>query len=241
MWQRRTITWESPVLLGRETEVVVHGHAGARLLAFPTSMGWNREWEDQGMCNAVADQLGRGDLQLICLPSIDEIAWYDEEAHPRARAEWHARFDAWVHDEVLPRTAEDNPNPFVMTAGASFGGYHALCFAARYPGEVGRAMVMSGLVDIRRLTGGWSDDLIYFYNPAEFLMHEREPERIAALQRLDLILAVGRDDPLHQQNRALSEALWQRGIGNALREWDGSAHDWPWWRDMLRMYIGGHD
>jgi esterase/lipase superfamily enzyme len=241
MWQRTTHAWESPALLGRETEMVVHGHAGARLIAFPTSMGWNREWEDRGMCDAVGDQLARGDLQIICVPSIDELAWYDEEAHPRARAEWHARYDAYLRDEVLPRTAALNANPFVIAAGASFGGYHALCLAARYPGEISRALVMSGLVDIRRLTGGWSDDLIYFYNPAEFLLHEHDPGRIAALRRLDLVLAVGRDDPLHAQNRALSEALWQRGIGNALREWDGWAHDWPWWHDMLRRYVGGHD
>ena len=240
-WHRSTLAWESPALLGRTMEVVVHGHAGARVLVFPTSMGWNREWEDQGMCAAVSDRLMAGTLQLICVPSIDDRAWYDEGAHPRARAEWHARYDAWLRNELLPATAEQNPHPFVITAGASFGGYHALCFAARYPDLVHRTLVMSGLVDIRRLTGGWSDDVIYFYNPAEFLLHESDPDRIAALQRLDVILAVGREDPLRLQNETLSSALWQRGIGNALRLWEGGAHDWPWWREMLKMYVGGHD
>lgn len=240
-WQRTTLTWDSPALLGRTMEVIVHGHAGARVLVFPSSMGWNCEWEDQGMCAAVGDMLEAGTLQLICTPSVDDKAWYDEGAHPRARAEWHARYDRWLRHELLPATAEQNPNPFVITAGASFGGYHALCFAGRYPDQVQRALVMSGLVDIRRLTGGWSDDVIYFYNPAEFLLHESDPERIAALQRLDIILAVGKDDPLRAGNDELSAALWQRGIGNALRHWDGWAHDWPWWREMLRMYVGGHD
>jgi esterase/lipase superfamily enzyme len=240
-WQRTTLAWESPALLGRTTEVQVHGHAGARVIAFPTSMGWNREWEDQGMCQAVSDLLVGGHLQLICVPSIDDLAWYDEGAHPRARVEWHARYDAWLRNELLPATAERNSNPFVITAGASFGGYHALCFATRYPELVGRALVMSGLVDIRRLTGGWSDDVIYFYNPAEFLLHEQDPDRLARLRQLDLILAVGTEDALRPQNEALSNALWERGIGNALRVWDGWAHDWPWWQDMLRRYVGGHD
>ena len=31
------------------------------------------------------------------------------------------------------------------------------------------------------------------------------------------------------------------GIGNALRIWDGWAHDWPYWERMIRLYIGGHD
>lgn len=241
MWQYSTHSWQSPALGGRTMEIITHGHAGARLIAFPTSMGWNREWQDNGMCDAVGDQLARGQLQIVCVPSIDSLAWYDEAAHPHQRAEWHARYDAWLRDELLPHTHELNSNPFVITAGASFGGYHALNFAARHPELVGRALVMSSPVDIRRLTGGYSDDLIYFHNPAEFLRHEHEPSRIAALQRLDLILAVGRDDTLAAENAALSADLWRRGIGNALRRWDGWAHDWPWWRDMLRCYVGGYD
>jgi esterase/lipase superfamily enzyme len=42
-------------------------------------------------------------------------------------------------------------------------------------------------------------------------------------------------------NRWLSGALWGKGIGNALREWDGWAHDWPFWQEMIQLYIGGHD
>ena len=217
-WQRSTLAWESPALLGRTMELK------------PSV----KHWES-------ADLLEGGQLQMLCVPSIDDRAWYDEAAHPRARAEWHSRYDAWLRDELLPASAAQNPDPFVITAGASFGGYHALCFAARYPDVVQRALVMSGLVDIRRLTGGWTDDLIYFYNPAEFLRHEGDPERIAALQRLDLIFAVGREDPLRAQNEELSAVLWQRGIGNALRLWDGWAHDWPFWEKMIRMYVGGHD
>jgi esterase/lipase superfamily enzyme len=222
-------------------ELRLHGHAGARVLVFPTSMGWNREWEDRGMCDEVGDWLAGGQLQLICLPSLDAESWYDEAAHPRRRAEVHEAYDSYIYKEVLPFTAAANPDPFVITAGASFGGYHALNFATRYPEVVGRALVMSGLTDITRLTGGWSDELVHFHNPAAFLRMEHDPARIAALKRLDLILAVGRDDTLREQNESLSAALWQRGIGNALRIWDGWAHDWPWWRQMLRLYVGGHD
>ena len=32
-----------------------------------------------------------------------------------------------------------------------------------------------------------------------------------------------------------------KGIGNALRIWNGHAHDWPIWEKMIRLYIGGHD
>ena len=62
-----------------------------------------------------------------------------------------------------------------------------------------------------------------------------------ALRRQDVILAVGRADRLVGQNRDLSGKLWAKGIGNALREWDGVAHDWPTWQRMLTLYVDGHD
>jgi esterase/lipase superfamily enzyme len=62
-----------------------------------------------------------------------------------------------------------------------------------------------------------------------------------ALQRMDIILVTGADDPLRHSTEEMSAVLWRKGIGNALRVWDGWAHDWPWWTDMLLRYVGGHD
>ncbi|MGH7582520.1 MAG: alpha/beta hydrolase-fold protein [Gemmatimonadales bacterium] len=241
MWERRHHAWESPALLGRTMDLLVLGHAGVRLLAFPTSQGSWHDWEDRQMPDAVGDLLAGGALQMFCVASADDRSWYDETIPVHQRAEWQARYDAFLHDEVVPFTRSRNDHPLLMTAGASFGGYHAICFAMRYPHLVSRALSMSGLPDVRRLTGGISDDLAYFYNPAEFAVHEHDPERMAQLQRLDLILAVGRDDSLCAANETFSHALWQRGIGNALRIWDGWAHDWPYWQRMLRLYVNGHD
>ena len=55
------------------------------------------------------------------------------------------------------------------------------------------------------------------------------------------VLAVGRDDPLLSQNEALSRLLWSKNVWHALRIWDGFAHDWPVWAQMLPLYVGGHD
>ena len=58
---------------------------------------------------------------------------------------------------------------------------------------------------------------------------------------MDIILAIGRDDPMRANNEWMSRVLHGRGIGHALRLWDGWAHDWPWWRQMVATYVGGHD
>ena len=241
MWQRLHQTWNSPALLGRAMDLLVFGHAGARVLAFPTSRGSYHEWEDRHMPDVLGQQLRAGTLQLFCVASADDASWYDETVPIHERAEWQGRYDAFLKDEVLLRTRTLNGSARLITVGASFGGYHALNFAMRHPQLVTRVLSMSGLPDIRRLTNGQSDDAVYFQNPAEFMRLEHDPERLAAFRRMDIILAVGRDDPLAASNEEFSRTLWDGGIGNALRVWDGWAHDWPYWQKMLGLYIGGHD
>lgn len=222
-------------------DLLVFGHAGARVLAFPTSRGSYHEWEDRNMPGVLQSQLDAGTLQLFCVSNVDAESWYDESIPVTERAGWQARYDACLHDEVLPHTLTLNRDPTLILTGASFGGYHALSFAMRHPELVTRVLSMSGLPDIKRLTHGYSDDAVYFQNPADFIRHEHDPARLDALRRLDIILAIGRDDPLCPSNVEFSRTLWGRGIGNALRIWEGSAHDWPYWEKMLALYIGGHD
>ncbi len=130
---------------------------------------------------------------------------------------------------------------FLIAAGASFGAYHAVNFSFRHPHLVGRVIGLSGFYDITRWTDGYSNDDIYFNNPSHYVLHEHAPERLDALRRLDIIIAIGRDDPSRPNNEALSNALWSKDIWHALRIWDGWAHDWPWWQQMVRLYIRGHD
>jgi esterase/lipase superfamily enzyme len=73
------------------------------------------------------------------------------------------------------------------------------------------------------------------------MQHEHDLARLEAFRRQDIILAIGQDDSSCENNQRLSAALWDKGIGNALRIWDGWAHDWPYWERMIRLYIGGHD
>src|SRR5437879_2404429 len=62
--------WFSPAL-EREMHLEVFGHAGARVLVFPTSLGSWREWRDRRMHEVVGDHLENGWIQLCC---VDQIA-----------------------------------------------------------------------------------------------------------------------------------------------------------------------
>ncbi len=232
--------WFSPTLQ-REMDLLVFGHAGARLLIFPTSKGRFYEWEDRGMIGVLADQIEAGQLQVYCVDSVDEESWYAWWKHPGSRAWRQTEYDRYLCDEVLPMTRAKNPDMTLITLGASFGAYHALNFALRHPELVGRAIGLSGVYDISYWASDFAGGDVYYQNPVAYMANESDPGRLAALQRMDIILAVGRDDRLREQSERLSGVLWNRGIGNALRLWDGWSHDWPYWTQMIRQYIGGHD
>jgi esterase/lipase superfamily enzyme len=232
--------WYSPSL-NRDMELLVFGHGGARVLVFPTSRGKFYEWEDRGIVGSLRGHIERGWLQLYCVDSVDAESWYNWWVHPGARAYRHAQYDGYLYNEVLPFSLSKNANPFLITLGASFGGYHAMNFGLKHADKVDRILALSGLFDIRWFTDGYSDDYVFFNNPMQFVAHESDPQRLAALRHIDIIIASGRDDRLIGQARDMSGLLWSKGIGNALREWDGWSHDWPYWERMVHHYIGGHD
>jgi len=232
--------WFSPSL-GRDMELLVFGHGGARVIVFPTSHGSFLEWEDRGMMSAIGDYLDRGWLEVFCVDDVNRESWYARGLHPSLCAVRHNQYDQYLTNEVLPFTSWKNPNPFLIVVGASFGAYQAMNFGLRHPDRVGRVLGLSGLYDIKELTGGYSDENVYFNNPCDFLMHEHDPGRLEAIRRMDIILTTGRDDPHLGNNEYLSGLLWSKSVWHALRLWDGFAHDWPYWQRMIRLYIGGHD
>src|SRR5437879_4586533 len=111
--------WHSPHL-GRDMELLVFGHAGARVLAFPTSVGRYFDWEHRGLIHAQQDPIERGWLQFYCVDSIDRESWYGWHRWPGDRAWRHAQYDDYLYHEVVPFTREKNGNPFLITTGASF-------------------------------------------------------------------------------------------------------------------------
>jgi esterase/lipase superfamily enzyme len=230
--------WHSPNL-GRDMELLVFGHAGARLLVYPTSQGRFYEYQDMGMVGALAEHLERGWIQMYCVDSVDSESWYARWKWPGDRAWRHVQYENYILREVLPLSAQKNPNPFLITTGTSFGAYHAANLAFRHPQLVNRIIGLSGIYDIRPWTNGHHDDNIYFNNPPDYMANERDPRRLAALKRQDIILVTGQDDAHRHQNEHLSGILWSKGIWHALRIWDGWSHDWPYWHKMIRHYIGG--
>jgi esterase/lipase superfamily enzyme len=233
-------SWFSPAL-GRQMELLVFGHAGAPALVFPTSMGRFYEFEDRGMIAALAWQIEQGWLQLFCVDSLDGETFYNYHWAVSARLFRHDQYEHYLRTELIPLIRNMNAMPYLMATGCSFGAFHALNFALRHPGLINRVVALSGHYDIRSFFGDYYGDEVYFHNPLDYVPGINDHAALEALRRTDIIMATGRDDPHAWSNYQLSGALWNKGVGNALRIWDGWCHDWPYWQRMINQYIGGPD
>jgi len=234
------VRWYSPNT-DREMDLVVFGHAGARVLVFPTSHGSYHEYRDRGMVDALGEHIARGWLQLYCVSSFDGASWYARYLSVAERVANHLRYERYLVDEVLPYSKGQNANPFLIATGCSFGAFHALLLGLRHPETVDRVVGLSGYYDATRFLDGQGGPEAYFVNPMAFVAGADDPRQLALLRHPDIVLAVGRDDGSYANNVAMSEVLWSKQIWHAFRVWDGWAHDWPYWREMIQHYIGGPD
>jgi esterase/lipase superfamily enzyme len=227
--------------VGREMHVRWFGRGGARLIAFPTSMGDHNEWPNRRMPDVLWEHISKGWITLFCIDHNHDSSWYNKQIPPRERARRQGLFEGYLREELLPFTEHVAGNGFLIVTGASFGAYHAMTFGLRHPHLVNRIIGMSGMYDIGGMADDVQDDLVYQYNPHAFIGNEWEQHRLDALRRQDIIMAIGDGDPMVHENREFSGILWNKGIGHALRVWNGFAHDWPWWEKMIVRYVGGHD
>jgi esterase/lipase superfamily enzyme len=231
--QRDYIKEYSPSL-GRDMEILHFGHAGRPLLVFPTSMGRFYQWEDFGLVGALSDLIESGAIQLVCVDSVDGESWYARDRPPADRIRRHLQYERYLLDEVLPRM----PGGSVLACGASFGALHAVLLAVRHPTRVGGFIAMSGAYDTARWLDGYHDDEAYFTNLLAFLPGLTDEAYLGPLRaQHPKVIVTGEQDPNVDDSVKLARLLTDKGVQVGLEIWPGWAHDWPYWKDMMRRYL----
>jgi esterase/lipase superfamily enzyme len=235
--------WYSP-RLGRDMELLVFGHAGAKVLVFPTRDGRFYEYENLGIVNALAHKIQEGHLQLYCVDSIDAETLYCHWECPDYRIRRHIQFEEYILNEVMPLMASKNPHPCTIAHGCSLGAFHATNLAFRHPQHFQKLCAFSGRYDLtmsvdhfHNLFGGYYDENIYFNTPSHFLPQLDCNWRLEHLRKMDIVFTIGKEDPFLANNRHLSHMLWSKGIWHAMHEWDGRAHRGRYWRQMVPLYL----
>jgi len=230
--------------LGRDMELLVLGHAGTRVLAFPTRCGRYYDYEGFGTIDGARERIEAGHLQFYCVDSIDSESFYCNWCPPADRIRRHARYERYLMQEVLPLSEHNNPHSPLIALGCSLGAYHAINLAFRHPRRFVKAVGLSGRYDLTAtmpdfadLLDGYYDDEVYFHTPSHYIPNLSDWGTIEALRRLHICLIVGCDDPFRGNNEQLSGQLWSKGIAHEFHLWAGRAHRPFHWREMLRLYL----
>ncbi len=226
-------------------EVLVFGHAGARVLVFPTRQGRFYDYENWGLVEAVRSRIDAGELQLYCVDSYDSSSLYNWGVAPWERIERHRDYEEYILCEVLPLSTSLNADPRLVAHGCSIGAYHAVNIAFRHPWLFRKVVGFSGRYDLTReyawyrdLFSGYYDANVYFNTPNHFVADLSDTEILRALRSLDIRLVVGEGDYFVESNRRLSETLWEKGIWHAFELWHGrAAHTPHYWREMAARHL----
>jgi esterase/lipase superfamily enzyme len=235
--------WRSDKLQ-RDMELLVFGHAGAKVLVFPTRRGRFYEYENMGMVRVLSDKIQQGYLQLYCVDSVDTESFYCQHAPPAHRIQRHIAFEDYILNEVMPFMASKNSHECTISHGLSLGAFHATNIALRHPQLFKKLVAFSGRYDLtltvecfHDLLDGFYNDDVYFHTPSHFLPNLECDIHLANLRAMDITIVIGNEDPFVQNNRHLSSILRQKGIGHQFIEWDGRAHSGSYWRRMAAIYI----
>jgi len=224
--------------LGHDMELVHFGHAGRPLIVFPTSCGSFFEYEDCGMVAALADKLGAGLLQLICVATLDAETFYGADRPPRARIDRYLAYERYLLGDVVSFVKGHTGQDTMGVTGCSFGAYHALVMSLRHPDVFTSCIAMGGAFDIARFLDGYADTDAYLLNPMQFLPRLTDPWFLHRLRRNKWVLATGEHDICRRDMEQAAALLAGQHIPHSLHVWgDGSTHDWPEWIKMARAYL----
>lgn len=223
--------------LGKEMEYIWFGDRGRVVVMLPTSAGRQNENEDFGLVGAVQSKIDAGEIQVICLDSINRESWADDDLPPPEKLRRHQLYDRFLAEEFLPWVAEKAGRADPILYGASLGGWQAATFAARHPESVGRVVAFSGFFDARQLLDGWWSEDAYFFSPADFISNMSD-EDVRRLSQIGWVVATGEQDTLVDQTRNFATVLRQKGIPVHEEVWDGVfGHDWPFWKEHLPRFV----
>ncbi|MDW5264413.1 MULTISPECIES: esterase family protein [Acidobacteriaceae] len=231
--------WLSPAL-GREMEVLVFGHAGPPAIAFSTSCGRFFDFEDRGMVNAVRHKLEAGHLQLFCIDSVDAESWYNRTVVPRARVARHLRFEHYILEEIVPFVHHRNgsSSSSLSAIGCSFGGYHAVNIALRYPEIFTGILSMGGALDPSGFLSGYYDQDCYLNLPTHYMPNMSDAHYFDSYRRNTCVLATGINDVCRDMNQQMAHILHTKEIPCRLDVWgDDAGHDWHTWQRMIQAYL----
>ena len=241
--QRRYEKIYSPAV-GREMQVLIFGHYGAPVIAFPSGGGQFYDFENNGMVEAIAPLIENGNIKLYCPEGVDHESWLNSGIDPHWQAVRHNAYQDFVIYDLVPAIRFDchSSDIRIAVSGCSLGAYHAANFALKFPDIFHYALCMSGLYNLEDITGPSGSNAVYFNNPLAYLynMHGDPLEHIRRNTHLALVCGQGAwEDKCLRDTYQLAGLLGEKGISHECDIWGYDAeHHWYWWRKQIAHHLG---
>ena len=229
--------------LGRDMEILMFGHYGAPLIAFPSGGGMFYDFEDNGMVGSVAHLIEQGKIKLYCPPSVDHDSWLNTSVSPTQRGLVYNAYQDFVVNQLVPAIRHDCHSAEIRIAltGCSLGAYHAANLALKFPHLFHYALCMSGLYDIDRIVGGSNSAEVYFNNPIAFVpnLHAAPLEQVRNNTHITLVCGQGaHEDNNLIETKRLAAILASKGISHECDLWGHKVeHHWYWWRKQMPHHL----
>jgi esterase/lipase superfamily enzyme len=241
--KREYVSWYSPALQ-KDMEMLVFGDTGAPIIFFPPRMGRFYDYENWKVIDVLKDKIEKGYIQVFCVDSYDTQSFYNAQLNPSQKILAHIQYEHYIIGEAMPFIRNKNPGAFIIAAGCSLGGYHALNFALKYPGLFNKVVSMSGRYDLTvrishydDLFNGYWDENVYFNMPLQYLKNLNDEHTLKQLRELDIVLVIGRDDVLYENNLLMHQYLFEKQAKSTLHAWDREMHRAKSWRQMVNVYL----
>ncbi|MGH2700095.1 MAG: esterase family protein [Actinomycetota bacterium] len=234
--------WANAV--GADGNLIVYGHHGRPLLAFPSEQGSVMDYEDRRMIDSVANLIDEGRLKVYCIDSFDSGSWSRGDLELEDRARLHELYEDWVVNQVVPWIHDDCAGSLdIITTGCSFGAYHAANFCLKRADLFPLAICQSGVYEISKLGHGRRGDAFYFNNPMDYVSNLQADHLEWLRGRVSLLLVCGQgqwEDTTGalESTKAFASRLDDKGLRYELDLWGHDVpHDWPSWRNQFAHHI----
>jgi esterase/lipase superfamily enzyme len=227
--------------LNREMHMMIYGHDGLPLLAFPTQDSMCRNYEDFGLTDQIHDYLDSGQVQLFVVDTVDAESWSLKSGAPVWRAARQEQYFHYIIDEALPFIASRNGQaPIVM--GLSMGADHAAITFLRKPDLFRGMLALSGVYDADYFFNGFMNATLYDNSPERFLPNmPYDHPYINIYNQKRIIFCVGQgawEEDGVRTLRNLQHIFAEKGIHAWCDFWGHDVnHDWPWWFKQIRYFL----
>ncbi len=228
--------------LQREMHILVHGHGGVPVLAFPCQDSMCDNFEGFGMIDTLYGFIESGQIQVFTVDTVDKESWSDVYGDKGHRAWIQECYYRYIVDEALPYIREVNQTGIPpITTGCSLGATHAAIVFLRRPELFSGVLSLSGCYRAEDFWDGWCNEVLYDNSPVDFMANmPNDHPYINLYNERKIILCSGQgawESGLDSTIR-MGQIFREKGINAWVDLWGYDVnHDWPWWKKQIVYFM----